>query len=181
MERGDDELVRRAQRGEDEAYAMLVRRHAQVAFRTALAVCGDAAEAEDAAQEAFLKAHRALPRFRAGAPWRPWLLRIVGNEARNRRRAEGRRRALALRVAAMDAPGEPAPGPDLLVLLQAQRSALADALGRLAPPFREVVVLRHLLELSEAECAAVLDLPVGTVKSRLARGLARLREDLGER
>jgi len=115
-----------------------------------------------------------LPRFRPGAPWRPWLLRIVANEARNRRRAEGRRRALALRAAAAaDAPGEPAAGPDVLVLLQARRSALADALARLPSPFREVVVLRHLLELTESECAAVLDVPVGTVKSRRRSAAAR--------
>jgi RNA polymerase sigma factor (sigma-70 family) len=176
---GDDDLIRRAQRGEERAYAMLVERHQQVAFRTAYAVCGDATEAEDAAQEAFVKAYRALGRFRAGSPWRPWLLRIVANEARNRRRSAGRREHLALRVASLVP--EPEPAPDAAVLVRDERAELTAALGRLEPPHREVVVLRHVLELSEAECAAVLGVRPGTVKSRLSRALDRLREDLGER
>jgi RNA polymerase sigma factor (sigma-70 family) len=175
----DDDLIRRAQRGEEAAYAMLVERHQQVAFRAAYAVCGDAAEAEDAAQEAFVKAYRALGRFRAGAHWRPWLLKIVANEARNRRRSAGRREHLAVRVAALVP--EPAPAPDAAVLVRDERAELAAALGRLEPPHREVVLLRHVLELSEAECAAVLGVRPGTVKSRLSRALDRLREDLGER
>ena len=107
----DADLIERAQRGDDDAYAMLVQRYQTIAFRTAWMVCGDPAEAEDAAQEAFLKAHAALPRFRAGAPWRPWLLRIVANEARNRRRSAGRRSALALR-AAQEPSGEGAASAD---------------------------------------------------------------------
>ncbi|HEV3001069.1 MAG TPA: RNA polymerase sigma factor [Solirubrobacteraceae bacterium] len=168
----DGELVERARGGDAAAYGVLVRRYEQLAFRTAYAVCGDAGEAEDAAQEAFVKAHAALPRFRHGAAWRPWLLRIVANEARNRRRAAGRRAHLALRAARAEpaieapAPGRDDPGP------------LLAALGRLEPAHREVVVLRHLLDLPEAECAAVLGCRRGTVKSRLSRALARLRADL---
>src|SRR5579859_5935590 len=87
----ESELVERARGGEAAAYEMLVRRYQALAFRVAFVLLGDAAEAEDAAQEAFLKAWQALPRFRAGAPLRPWLLRIVANEARNRRSAAARR------------------------------------------------------------------------------------------
>jgi RNA polymerase sigma factor (sigma-70 family) len=181
VEPDDDDLIRRAQRGEGDAYAVLVRRHQGLAFRTAYAVCGDAAEAEDATQEAFVKAYRALGRFRVGSAWRPWLLRIVANEARNRRRAEGRRRHLVVQAGHAGGGSGEAPAPDVTALLHEQRSALAQALARLEPPHREVVVLRHLLDLSEAECAAVLDVPRGTVKSRLARALDKLREDLGER
>ena len=158
---------------------MLVERHQEVAFRTAFAVCGDAAEAEDAAQEGFVKALGALGRFRAGAPFRPWLLRIVANEARNRRRSAGRREHLALRAAAF-APVA-APSADVAVLAGAEHDRLLAALERLDAPQREVVVLRHLLDLSEAECATALGLRRGTVKSRLSRGLRRLQEDLGER
>jgi RNA polymerase sigma-70 factor (ECF subfamily) len=166
----DDELVRRARSGDREAFGMLVARHQQVAFRTAYAVCRDAAEAEDATQEAFVKAYRALWRFRRGAPWRPWLLRIVANEARNRRRAAGRREHLAAQAAAVL---PPAPAmPDY------SAAELTTALDRLEAPHREVVLLRHVLELSEAETAAVLRCRPGTVKSRLSRGLARLREEL---
>ena len=180
MESGcaDQDLIDRARRGDADAYGALVCRHEQVAFRTALAICGDRADAEDAAQEAMIKAYHALPRFRAGAPWRPWLLRIVANEARTRRRSAGRRDHLAGRVAAVRA-GAP-PGPEELLLARARRTALVDALRELDPPQREVVVLRHLVGLSEAECAAVLRCRPGTVKSRLSRALARLRAALEE-
>jgi RNA polymerase sigma-70 factor, ECF subfamily len=167
----DDELIERAREGDAAAYGVLVRRYEQIAFRTACAVCGDSAEAEDAAQDAFVKAYAALPRFRSGAPWRPWLLRIVANEARNRRRSAGRRAHLALRAARAE-PAEASPGPE------PADGAVMDALGRLEPAHREVIVLRHLLDLPEAECAQVLGCRRGTVKSRLARGLARLRAEL---
>jgi RNA polymerase sigma factor (sigma-70 family) len=81
------ELVERAKRGDASAYRALMEMHEQIAFRTAYAVTGNAADAEEVAQDAFVKAHRALVRFRRGSAFRPWLLRIVGNEARNRVRA----------------------------------------------------------------------------------------------
>ena len=174
----DADLIERAQRGDDDAYAMLVQRYQTIAFRTAWMVCGDPAEAEDAAQEAFLKAHAALPRFRAGAPWRPWLLRIVANEARNRRRSAGRRTHLAGRVAGLDAAPLAAPGPEDLLLAGEERGELVSALGRLDPAQRSVILLRYVLDLSEAECAAVLGCRPGTVKSRASRALTRLRVDL---
>ena len=170
---GDDELIERARAGDAAAYGDLVRRYERIAFRTAYAVCGDAAEAEDAAQEAFVKAYTSLRRFRRGAPWRPWLLRIVANEARNRRRAAGRRAHLALRVARAE-PADAAAPPARAGL----DGALLEALARLEPAQREVVVLRHLLDLPEAECAEVLGCRRGTVKSRLSRALATLRADL---
>src|SRR5919107_741100 len=98
----DAELIARARAGDDHAFGMLVARHQTVAFRTAYVICGQAGDAEDAAQDAFIKARGAMKRFREGAPFRPWLLTIVANEARNRRRAAGRRAALAGRVAATE-------------------------------------------------------------------------------
>ena len=86
-------MVELARAGDDDAYAALVRAHQDVAFRTAMLITANAADAEEAAQDAFVKAYRALHRFRAGEPLRPWLLTIVANEARNRRRSAGRRRA----------------------------------------------------------------------------------------
>ena len=136
----------------------------------------DAADAEEAAQDAFVKAWRALPRFRAGEPWRPWLLTIVANEARNRRRSAGRRSALALRAAA-----EPVAAvalPESEALAGSERRELAAALARLGPEHREVIALRFLLDLSEAECAAAIGCRPGTVKSRLSRALGRLRMEL---
>ena len=82
----EETLVARAKRGETTAYEELVRMHQAIAFRVALVAAGDRGDAEEAAQDAFVKAYRALGRFREGAPFRPWLLRIVANEARNRRR-----------------------------------------------------------------------------------------------
>ena len=96
----DTELVVRAKRGDAAAYEELVRRNQGIAFRTAYVVVGNEADAQEVAQDAFVKAYRALGRFRTGSPFRPWLLRIVTNEARNRRRAAGRRQALSLRAAA---------------------------------------------------------------------------------
>ena len=94
----DAEAIARARGGDVAAYEELVRRYQDVALRTAYLVCPET-DADDAVQEAFLKAYAALPRFREGAPFRPWLLRIVANEARNRRRSAGRRTGLALRAA----------------------------------------------------------------------------------
>jgi RNA polymerase sigma factor (sigma-70 family) len=173
----DADLIARARAGDDRAYGMLVSRHQTVAFRTAYVITGQAADAEDAAQEAFIKARAALGRFREGAPFRPWLLTIVANEARNRRRAAGRRLALVGRVAASEKPA-PVPLPEAEALAGDDRRELAEALRRLAPDHREVVVLRYLLDLSEAECAAALRCRPGTVKSRLSRALARLRTEM---
>jgi RNA polymerase sigma-70 factor (ECF subfamily) len=173
-ELGEAELIARSRDGDREAYGMLVARHQQVAFRCAHVVCGDPAEAQDAAQEGFIKAYTALHRFRDGAPFRPWLLTIIANEARNRRRSAGRRAHLALR--ALDAaPPAHEPGADVAVLAGARRATLAAGLGALSPDHREVLVLRYLLDLSEQECAAVLGCRPGTVKSRQARALDRLR------
>ena len=105
------ELVLRSQRGDSRAYEELVRPHQEIAFRVAYVITRNAADAEDAAQEALVKAWRALGRFRAGEPMRPWLLRIVANEARNRRRSTGRREQLVLRAAA--SPGEALPATAL--------------------------------------------------------------------
>src|SRR5467141_4799396 len=101
----DSVLIARAQRGDTAAYEEIVQRYQQVAFRTAYVITGSAADAEDAAQEGFVKAYRALATFRSGAEPRPWLLRIVANEAHNRVRCAGRRHRLDLRVAERFRPG----------------------------------------------------------------------------
>ena len=148
-------------------------------MRTAYLACGDAAEAEDAAQEAFVKAHAALGRFRPGAPFRPWLLRIVVNEARNRRRSAGRRTGLVLRIAEDRPADDAAPSPEAAVLADEARRDLLAALERLPHDDRLVIGCRFFLELSEAETATALDVPRGTVKSRLSRALGRLRSAMG--
>jgi RNA polymerase sigma-70 factor (ECF subfamily) len=158
-----------------------VRAHQDIAFRTACVVTGSAADAEEATQDAFVKAWRALGRFRPGAPFRPWLLTIVANEARNRRRAAGRRAGLALRAAAERPSGDAAPSPEAALLLGARRSELLEALGALDERDRTVLTCRYLLELSEDETAAALGCRPGTVKSRTSRALGRLRDEVRRR
>ena len=151
----------------------------RIAFRTAYLLTGSAADAEDAAQEGFVKAWTSLSRFRAGAPFKPWLLRIVANEAHNRRRSAGRREALRLRADAAGPQGGAVPSPEGAVLARGQREELLAAVGRLGERDREIVACRYFLELSEEETATVLGIRRGTVKSRTARALERLRREVG--
>ena len=173
------ELIDRAKTGDVAAYETLVRRYQDLAMRTAYLVAPEA-DAADAVQDAFVKAYGALPRFRAGAPIRPWLLRIVANEARNRRRSADRRAGLALRAAVATPRDELAPSPESAVLAGETRGQLLVALGRLRDEEREVIGARYFLGLSEAETAESLAIPAGTVKSRTARALGHLRVALGE-
>jgi len=164
--------------GDRDAYAGLVDRHAPVALRTA-ALLGAGAEAEDVVQEAFVKAYARLDTFRDGAPFRPWLLRIVTNEARNLHRGAGRRRERErltwARTERLLVEAEPLDS----ALSSERRAALVAALRELDTRDREVVTCRYLLELDEQETAAVLGWPRGTVKSRLSRALRRLETILG--
>jgi len=174
----DEELVARAQEGDTDAYGELVQRHQAAAARLAAVVAGPT-DADDVAQEAFVKAFGALGRFRAGAAFRPWLMSIVANEARNRRRRSGRQARLALRVAAARVSGDAAPSPEDAALAGERRAALLAAMHALPERDRVVLACRFLIGLSEAETAEALRCPTGTVKSRTARALARIRQHLG--
>jgi RNA polymerase sigma factor (sigma-70 family) len=176
----DGELFARAQRGDAAAYEEIVHRYQQVAFRTAYVITGSAADAEDAAQEGFVKAYRALATFRPGAEPRPWLLRIVANEARNRVRSTGRRHQLELRLAEGYRPGGAAPSPEAAAVAAEDRSRLLSLVNELSDEDRLVISSRYLLELSGEETAAALGIAEGTVKSRLSRALARLRARVEE-
>ena len=176
----ETELVARAKAGDATAYEEIVRAHQAIAFRTAYLIAGSEADAQEAAQDGFVKAYRALGRFRAGAPFRPWLLSIVANEARNRRRSAGRRQGLVLRAAADAASGDAAPSPEAAFVDAERRQELLAAIGRLGDDHRLVLSCRYFLDLSEEETAAALGVRRGTVKSRLARALERLRAELGE-
>ena len=176
--RSESELVARAKRGDLDAFEQLVREHQGMAFRTAYVITGSAADAEEVAQDAFVKAHRALGRFREDAPLRPWLLAIVANEARNRRRAAARRARFELHLAEERPSRDAAPSPEAALLAQEQRAQLLAAIETLGEEQRQVVACRHVLGLSERETAAALGWRPGTVKSRLSRALARLEEEL---
>lgn len=174
----DTELVERAQRRDTDAYAVLVERYQELAVRVAYLITGEVPEAEDAAQEAFVKAYYALDRLQPGAPFRPWLLRIVANEARNLRKAAQRRAHRLARAADGLSPRGMAPSVETAALASEQRGAIITALMRLREGDRLVIAYRYFLDLSEAEMAEALGLARGTVKSRLSRALGRLRERL---
>jgi RNA polymerase sigma-70 factor (ECF subfamily) len=167
-------LVRRARDGDHEAFGELVRRHQAAALRLAAVVLGSNEEARDVVQEAFVKAYRALGRFRGAAPVRPWLLRIVANEAKNVRRGSTRRSHREVRHGRLAV--VPPPGPDESAALALDARHLIDALATLGHDDREVLVFRYVVGLTEAETAQAIRAPVGTVKSRSSRALARLRE-----
>lgn len=169
--RSESALVRAAQGGSEEALEALFRRHWRQAHRAAYLVVRDPQAAEDIAQEAFLAAIRALDGFDRRRPFRPWLHRIVVNRAIDHTRARALRREVGDETAPADAVAEEVPqlGGEML-------SALAD----LPPEHRAVIVLRYLLDYTPGEIARMLDLPRGTVNSRIRRGLDRLAAELGE-
>ncbi len=177
----DTALVERANRGDHQAYAELVRRYSAIAHRTASLIVGPA-DAEDAVQEAFVRAFYALGRFRQGSPFKPWLLAIVVNAARNKARSSGQQPRLRERLS-----GDRAVGP-LHIVASAESTALradetrslVEAIDALPANARLVVTCRYLLELSETETAQMLGWPIGTVKSRLSRALDGLRVVLAE-
>jgi RNA polymerase sigma-70 factor (ECF subfamily) len=173
---GESVLVERARRGDQDAYGELVTRYQALAARVAYVITASSAEAEDVTQDAFVKAYYALDRFREGAPFRPWLLRIVANEAKNRKTAAGRRPTVELSAAAERASGETALSPEDAAVAGDLRSGLLAAIGRLREEDRLVLSYRYFLDLSEVEMATVLGVARGTVKSRLSRAMARLRE-----
>ena len=170
------ELTARARDGDVAAFGELVTRYQGIAFRVAWLVVRNRGDAEDAVQDAFVKAYTAMPRFRPDAPFRPWILRIVANEARNRGRSSRRREGLALRVATSEA--DVVPSPEDAALDRADAEALAAALDRIPERDRLVVAYRFLFEMSEAETADALGVRPGTVKSRLSRALVRLRTEM---
>jgi RNA polymerase sigma-70 factor (ECF subfamily) len=168
-------LVHRAVSGDDSSWAVLMRRHQEAIYRLATLISGDPHEADDIAQETFLRAYDALERFDPQRPMRPWLLRITRNTAYNRLRA-ARRYLAALRKAARLDPVLTTPGrsPADDGNRREGRHRLWSAVQRLSRLDQEVIYLRYYLELSLAETAEVLDVAQGTIKSRAHRALARL-------
>jgi RNA polymerase sigma-70 factor (ECF subfamily) len=164
-QRQERRLVREAQQGSGAAMARLYAAHWRAAYRAAYLVVHDAAAAEDIAQDAFLAAVDALDRFDRRRPFAPWLHRIVVNRALD----WARREALRRKVSRPESVFEPLPPPEEI------GGEMMAALKELPAEQRAVVVLRHLLEYTPGEIAGMLDLPRGTVNSRLRRGLDRLR------
>lgn len=174
----EQELIASAKNGDTQAFGQLVRTHQGIALRVAYLVVRDSSEAEDVTQDAFVKAYRSLDKFRVEARFRPWLLRIVRNEALNRVRSTKRRETLALQISNDPVSGDAAPSPETEVMSNDERGRLLGLIEDLPERYRSVIVHRYLLDLSEGETSEILGLPVGTVKSRSSRGVQRLRRSL---
>jgi RNA polymerase sigma factor (sigma-70 family) len=169
----DATLVEAARNGDVASYEQLVERYQAAAHRTAFAL-GAGDDTADVVQEAFVKAYLALGLFRVAEPFRPWLLRIVVNEARNRWRWHARHRTVPLPLVGEQLSSS-APTPEQVAEEHEAIRSLRDALVDLPRHQRDVITCRYLLDLTEDETAQVLGIPRGTVKSRLSRGLAALQ------
>ncbi len=175
-EPSDSDLVARARAGDNASFGALVGRYQQAALRLAAAISGSVDDANDIAQEAFVKAHRSLPKLTDPAMVRSWLLRIVANEAKNHLRSRDRRRRRDDRYGAWVVAA--VPDPEASALSSDDARTLAQALGKIAERDRQVLAYRYFAGLSEVETAVAAGVPVGTVKSRTARALTRLRTEL---
>ena len=175
----EPELIRRARQGESLAWTALMHQHQEPIFRYAYLLIGDADEAEDIAQETFIRAYRALGRFDLQRPMRPWLLRIAANLASNRRRSLGRYFGALQRAFQQERPAQKD------VEEQSRQSSRArevwEAIRQLKASDARVIYLRYFLELSVEEAAQAMDVPEGTVKSRLHRASERLRQVIEQR
>ena len=175
-EPSDSDLVARARAGDAAAFGALVGRYQGAALRLAAAVSGSVVDAADIAQEAFVKAHRSLSRLTDPAMVRPWMLRIVANEAKNHLRGRDRRRQRDARYGSWVV--ATLADPEASALDADAARELSVALGRLGARDRQVLGYRYFAGLSEAETAQAVGVAVGTVKSRTARALDRLRTEM---
>jgi RNA polymerase sigma-70 factor (ECF subfamily) len=173
--------VARARQGDHAAFEELVRRHQDAAFRVAHLIVRDPAEAQDVAQEAFVSAYRGLSRFDERLPFRPWLLRIVTNQALNVVRSAKRRTAMTERYERQVEGNAAAPSPERGAEAAELAQRLWRAVGALDERDQAVIYLHYFLDASEAETAAAIGRPRGTVKSRLHRALRKLRAVVEER
>jgi RNA polymerase sigma-70 factor (ECF subfamily) len=169
----DAELIQRARQGDASAWEPLVQAHQESVFRLSYLLLGDTDDAQDVAQETFLRAYRSLHLYDASRPLRPWILSIAANLSRNRRRAAGRYLAALRRLVVADPPDRISIEEKSAQNMEAQ--SLWEAVQRLDEAGRQVVDLRYFLALSVEETAEVLGVAAGTVKSRLHRALSRLR------
>jgi RNA polymerase sigma-70 factor, ECF subfamily len=171
------DLISAAQAGSHDAFRALVERHHLLVLRTARILLGDASTAEDAAQEAWVSAWRALDAFDQNRPFRPWILRIVTNCCRMELRRRAPEAAFAQEEATL-----PAGEEDLLagVIQREEFAALGVVIASLPAVQRQMLELRFCADLELSEIALVMDLPIGTVKSRLHRALTAVRQRVGQ-
>lgn len=169
-------LISRARGGDREAFGELVEQYRDNVYRLAYRMCGNAYDADEAAQEAFVAAWRALPNFRGDAKFSTWLYRLTTNAAIDVMRREKRHQTVG--DGEMVDLADDADSPQETVERTEQQEAVQKALGTLSEEYREVLLLRYMEELDYAEIAEVLQLPSGTVKSRINRAKAALKAAL---
>jgi RNA polymerase sigma-70 factor, ECF subfamily len=184
----DADLVTRARQGDPAAFGELVDRHRTAVYRAALAALGSHAEADDAAQDAFLIAYRRLDTFRGDASFKTWLLTITWHQAINRRRSLTRmwRRMVEPKApeeyeAALESVADAAPTPDAVVAHTELRRAARDAILRLSPALRDTLLLAQSGEYSYDDIGAMLNAPVGTIKWRVSEARRKVRDALRAR
>ena len=176
----EQQWIAAAQKGDHAAFEQLLLQYQQKIYHLALRTCGDPHDAEEATQEAFLAAWKNLPAFRGESSFSTWLYRLTVNACNDLFR---KNKASTLQVpledeeSALQVPDH-APGPEEQVQRQETRQAVQDALQQLSPEHRQVLLLRELQQLSYDEIARVLDMDLGTVKSRIHRARNQLREIL---
>jgi len=185
----DDLLLAALKAGTEDAYETLIARFQQPVYNLALRLLNDTSDAADVVQEVFLKVFRNVGHFRGQSSLKTWIYRITVNEAHNQRRwfFRHRQREVGLEeepeearsMAAVLPDGSPSPFD--YVLGREQENMIESALAKINPTFREVVVLRDIADLSYDEIAEVLQLSLGTVKSRILRGREALRQELADR
>ena len=173
-----ENIIARARRGDADAFEQLVVAYRDQVFRLALRMCGNEADADEVAQEAFLSAWKALPNFRGDSRFSTWLYQLTSHAAIDLMRRE-KRQIAAEDITEVSAP-DPGPSPQQQAERSETRQAVRDAMGQLSPEYRQIVVLRFLQELSYEEIGVVLKLPPGTVKSRLNRAKAQLKDILSK-
>lgn len=174
----DGELAQHARQGDLDAYEALLRCHQQDAQRASFLVLRQREEAEDAVQEAFVRAWDRIDQFDARRDFRPWLLKIVTNEARDRLRARGRRRRLKLRAIREMDTKKAVPSPERSVVTSERVGAVIEEINGMDEDDQTIMSYRYFLDLPTAEIADLLDMPHGTVRSRISRARQRLRERL---
>jgi len=174
----DGELARRARQGDIDAYERLLRCYQDDANLAAYFVLRQREEAEDAVQEAFVRAWDRLDQFDTDRAFRPWLLKIVVNEARDRRRWRGRFERLKLRAAEDPGARRSHRSPEGEVVSRERMQAVLDEIERMDEADQQILTCRFFLDLPTAEIAEIVDMPHGTVRSRISRAREHLREHL---